>query len=85
MQFHSTANAENIQLSAKSRFQRRMRPLAIAAGLVAIVGLSFRARSRRQMNPSHKVRMAIKDALWPRCRGDICSPSPECCFPPHSG
>jgi hypothetical protein len=41
MQFHSTVNSENIQLSARSWFQRRMRPLAIAAGLVAIVALSF--------------------------------------------
>ena len=34
MQFHSTAKAENIQLSAKSQLQRRMKHLAIAAGLV---------------------------------------------------
>src|SRR5260370_1320368 len=41
MHFHSTAKAENIRLSAKSRLQRRMKHLAIAAGLVAIAGLSL--------------------------------------------
>jgi hypothetical protein len=41
MQFHSTGSAENIQLAATSRFQRRMRRLANAAGIVAIAGLSL--------------------------------------------
>ena len=39
MQLHSSA--ENIQLSARSRFLRRMIPVAIAAGLLAIAGLSL--------------------------------------------
>jgi len=41
MQFHSTATPENIQLGARTRFQLRMRSFAIAAGLVAIAGLSL--------------------------------------------
>ena len=41
MQFHSTDNAENIQLGATSRFPRRMRRVANAAGIVAIAGLSL--------------------------------------------
>jgi hypothetical protein len=41
MQFHSTAAPENIQLGARTRFQLRMRSFAIAAGLVAIAGLSL--------------------------------------------
>ncbi len=40
MQFHSKPSAENIQLGA-TRFQRRMRGLAKAAGIVAIAGLSL--------------------------------------------
>jgi hypothetical protein len=43
MQFHGTTNAEGIQLSVSTRFQRRIRPLAIAAGLIAIAGLGFPA------------------------------------------
>ena len=39
MQLHNTA--ENIQLSARSRFLRRMIPVAIAAGLLGIAGLSL--------------------------------------------
>ena len=41
MQLHSTTNAQNTQLSAGPRFLRRMIPVAIAAGLFAIAGLSF--------------------------------------------
>jgi len=40
MQLHSTANVQNTQLSAGPRFLRRMIPVAIVAGLVAIAGLS---------------------------------------------
>jgi hypothetical protein len=41
MQFHGEPSAENIQFGATSRFQRRMRRLANAAGIVAIAGLSL--------------------------------------------
>jgi hypothetical protein len=41
MQLHSTTNAQNTQLSAGPRFLRRMIPVAIAAGLFAIAGLSL--------------------------------------------
>jgi hypothetical protein len=41
MKIHSTANTHNIQLSAGSRFLRRMVPVAIAIGLVAIAALSL--------------------------------------------
>ena len=51
MQLHSTANAQNTQLNAGPRFLRRMIPVAIAAGLFAIAGLSLsgtRAVSAKQ-------------------------------------
>ena len=41
MQFHSTENAENVQLSATSRFPPRMARVAHAAGIVAIVGMGL--------------------------------------------
>ena len=41
MQFHSKPSAENIKLGATSQFQRRIRRLAKAAGIVAIAGLSL--------------------------------------------
>lgn len=41
MQFHGTSTAEDIQLSVSTRFQGRIRSLAIAAGLIAIAGLSL--------------------------------------------
>jgi hypothetical protein len=41
MQFHGTSRAEDIQLSVSARFQGRIRSLAIAAGLIAIAGLSL--------------------------------------------
>lgn len=43
MQFHGTTTSEDIQLSVSTRLQRRIRPLAIAAGLVAIAGLGLPA------------------------------------------
>ncbi|HEX4769554.1 MAG TPA: hypothetical protein VH351_01905 [Bryobacteraceae bacterium] len=41
MQFHGEPSAENIQFGATSRFQRRMRRLANAVGILAIAGLSL--------------------------------------------
>lgn len=56
MQFHSTANADNIQLSAKPWLRRRWRLLAIAAGVVTIAGLSFsgtlRASNEQELQAS---------------------------------
>jgi hypothetical protein len=40
MQFH-TSTRENAQLSVSSQFQSRIRPLALAAGLIVIVGASL--------------------------------------------
>jgi hypothetical protein len=40
MQFH-TSTTQNIQLSVSSRFQSRIRRLALAAGLIVIVGASL--------------------------------------------
>jgi len=40
-QLHSTTNAQNTQVSAGPRFLRRMIPVAIAAGLFTIAGLSL--------------------------------------------
>ena len=45
----------------------------------------FGPRSRHRMDRSHKRLTAIGDALWQLCKGDICSPSPECFFRPHLG
>lgn len=41
MRLHGTATAKNAHLSTRARFLRRAIPVAIAAGLVAIAGLSF--------------------------------------------
>jgi hypothetical protein len=41
MQFHNKPRAEKIQLGTRSGFQRRMKRLANAVGIVAIAGLSL--------------------------------------------
>jgi hypothetical protein len=44
MQFHGTSTAEDIQLRVRTRFLSRMRPLAIATGLIAMAGMGLSAR-----------------------------------------
>ena len=43
MQFHGTVTAEDIHLRVSTRFLSRIRPLAIAAGLIAMAGMSLPA------------------------------------------